>query len=55
MDNSTGKEKVSVDITGVDRFAVNTSADSVLYLANKKGCIMAAGQIPKKNAGTPKP
>jgi outer membrane protein assembly factor BamB len=55
MDNLTGKEKVSVDITGVERFAVNTSADSVLYLADTKGCVMAAGQIPKKNSGTPKP
>jgi outer membrane protein assembly factor BamB len=55
MDNSSGKEKLSVNIAGVDRFAVNTSADSVLYLADKKGRIMAAGQIPKKNIDTAKP
>lgn len=54
MDNSTGKEKVSVNIAGVDRFAANT-IDSSLYLADKNGRIMAAGLIPKKNIGMVKP
>jgi hypothetical protein len=50
MDNLSGKEKLAVDIAGVERYAVNTT-DSVLYLADKTGRVMAAGQIPKKNLG----
>lgn len=54
MDHSSGKEELSVNIAGVDRFAVNTT-DSVLYLADSKGRIMAAGQISDKKAGIAKP
>jgi outer membrane protein assembly factor BamB len=55
MDNSSGKEKLSVNMAGVDRYAVNATADSVLYLADKKGRVMAAEPIPEDKPGTAKP
>jgi outer membrane protein assembly factor BamB len=54
MDNLAGKEEISVDIAGIERFASNT-VDSALYLADKNGRIMAAGPIPRKNIGMVKP
>ncbi len=55
MDNLTGKEEISIDVAGIERFAANT-VDSALYLADKNGRVMAAGPIPKKNlGGTVKP
>jgi hypothetical protein len=54
MDNSTGKENLSINIAGVDRFAVNLT-DSVLYLADKKGRVMATEPIPENKSGAAKP
>lgn len=44
MNNLSGKETLSVNIAGVDRYAVNT-ADSVLCLADKNGRVMAAKYV----------
>jgi hypothetical protein len=54
IDNLSGKKTISVNIAGVEKVAVNTT-DSVLYLADKAGRIMAAKQFDKKNITTAKP
>ncbi len=54
MDGATGKENLSINIAGVDRFAVNLT-DSVLYLADKKGRVMAAEPIPESKPSAAKP
>lgn len=54
MNNSNGKEQLSVDIAGVDQYAVNTT-DSVLYMADKWGRIMAAQRIPERKIGIARP
>ena len=54
MDGATGKENLSINIAGVDRFAVNMT-DSVLYLADKKGRVMATEPIPENKSGAAKP
>jgi hypothetical protein len=54
MDNTSGKEKLSFNISGIDRFAVNMT-DSVLCLAEKNGRVMAVGQILEKDTGPAKP
>jgi hypothetical protein len=55
MDNAAGKEVLSVNIAGVDRFAVNTT-DSNIYLADKKGRVLAAAPVAEgKSNNSPKP
>jgi hypothetical protein len=54
MDNAAGKEVLSVNIAGVDRFAVNMT-DSSIYLADKKGRVLAAAPIAEGKSNPPKP
>jgi hypothetical protein len=54
MDNAAGKEVLSVNIAGVDRFAVNMT-DSNIYLADKKGRILAATSVVEDISASPKP
>lgn len=54
MDNTAGKEVLSVNIAGVDRFAVNMT-DSNIYLADKKGRVLAAAPVTEGKPNPPKP
>jgi outer membrane protein assembly factor BamB len=54
MDNVTGKEVLSVNIAGVDRFAVNMT-DSKVYLADKNGRVLAATPVAEGKSNPPKP
>ncbi|MBM4102872.1 MAG: hypothetical protein FJ263_02320 [Planctomycetes bacterium] len=55
MDNAAGKKVLSVNIAGVDRYAVNMT-DSKIYLADKKGRILAAAPVAEgKSGNSPKP
>jgi outer membrane protein assembly factor BamB len=54
MDNAAGKEVLSVNIAGVDRYAVNMT-DSKIYLADKKGRVLAAEPVAEGKSSPPKP
>jgi outer membrane protein assembly factor BamB len=54
MDNAAGKEVLSVNIAGVDRYAMNMT-DSKVYLADKKGRVLAAAPVTEGKSNPPKP